>query len=365
MGLFKSHRFSPIGIDLGSRTLKLTQVGFESGRPRIQAIGQQMIPLSIESPDERRSAVREALINIVNTSRFSGRDCVLALNPQQLFIQNVRLPRLPEDEMLKVVRWEAEERLPDDFGEAEVRHLVAGDVRSTPGAPDGSEVRREVILMACRRKELHEIVDLLEDLRLQPIAVDVPACAVARTAQLFLRRKVDEQNSYLIIDMGAGMSTAVVTRGQEILLIKPLPIGGTSMDKLVARKLKLRIEDAASARRQWSDSNDMDPNLARAVSDAVRAEVEALAGEILMCVRYHSVTFRGNRIAKAIIMGGEGTSKFAEQLAARIDMPCELGDPFTGVDLSADVAELIKGTRPAQWAVPIGLCLRDESSFAA
>jgi type IV pilus assembly protein PilM len=313
------------------------------------------------------SAVRQALTSQLRSTQFKGRDVVLSLNAQRLFIQNVRLPRLPDDEMLKVVRWEAEERLPEDFGDAEVRHLVAGDVRSPTAAGEGSEVRREVILLACRRKELHELVDLLESLRLRPIAIDVPACALARTSQTFLRRRADEQTSFLFIDMGAGASTAVVTRGSEILLIKPLPIGGLSMDKLVARKLKLTLEDGAQARRQWGDgdSSTIDPELARAVGEAVRSELEALAGELLMCIRYHAVTFRGNRIAKAIIMGGEGNSQFAEQLATRIDTPCDLGDPFLGLGVSDGAAAQLKNSRPGQWAVVLGLCLRSERPQAA
>jgi type IV pilus assembly protein PilM len=368
MRFLGSKRASPIGIDLGSRALKLAQLDCSGESPRVLALAQHALPLASEAPNERIDAIRQGLTDLLRSGLFYGRDAVLSLNPQQLFIQNVRLPRLPDDEMTKVVRWEAEERLPEDFGDAEVRHLVAGDVRNPTAAGEGSEVRREVILLACRRKELNELIDLLDSLRLRPLAIDAPACALARTTQTFLRRKADEQTPFLFIDVGAGVSTVVVTRGPEILLIKPLPISGLSMDKLVARRLKLSVEDAAQARRHWAggtESGTIDLDLARAVGDAVRSEVEALAGELVMCIRYHSVTFRGNRIAKAILMGGEGNARFAEQLAARIDTPCDLGDPFLGLSLADCAEEQLKNSRPGQWAVALGLCLGTQRHQAA
>ena len=84
-----------------------------------------------------------------------------------------------------------------------------------------------------------------------------------------LRRRVDEQAAFLFIDIGSGGTTAVVTRGLEILLIKPLPVGGQTMDRLVARKLKLSLEDAAQARRKEAEAV-----AARAEVEKVNAELE-------------------------------------------------------------------------------------------
>jgi type IV pilus assembly protein PilM len=190
------------------------------------------------------------------------------------------------------------------------------------------------------------------------VAVDIPACALLRASHPALRRKSDEQTGVLFLDMGAGMTTAVMARGPEILLIKPLPMGGRSMDRLVARRLNLSPEDAALARRQWADSeiSDVDAELSRAVGDAVRSEIESLAAELLMCIRYHNVTFRGNRIARTMIFGGEGNPRVVELLSGGINLTCDLGDPFIGMELSAAAEEHLSTSRRGQWAVAVGLC---------
>jgi type IV pilus assembly protein PilM len=365
MSFFSSRRLSPVGIDIGTRSIKAAQMELGGERARVVALAQHALPIALESPADRAEAVRIGLGNLQRMGIFKGRDVVLSLNAQQLFVQNVRVPRLPDEELNKVVRWEAEERLPEDFGEAEVRHLVAGDIRAPSSSGEGSEIRREVIVLACRRKEIQESIALLESLRFRPVAIDVSALAMARTCQSILRRKADEQSAFLFVDLGAGMSTAVVTRGHEILLIKQLPSAGQTLDRAVARKLRLSIEDAALARQQWSSKDDsvIDPDLGRVVGEAVRGEIETMAGELLMCVRYHSVTFRGNRITKALLFGGESNTRIAEQLTSRIDIPCEVSDPFAGIDLSPDAADQANASRPGQWVVALGLC--SKSSHAA
>jgi type IV pilus assembly protein PilM len=360
MAIFGGGRLSPIGIDIGARTLKLVQVQFGSDRDYVVAAARHVFaPESDDAPD-RTEIVRTALRDILRSGAFKGKSVVVGLNARQLFVQNVRLPRLPEDEMSKVVRWEAEERLPEDFGDAEVRHLVAGQIRGGGGG-EGAEAKQEVILLAARRQAVQQMIRLLESVRLRPLAIDIPASALVRAAQLTARRKTDEQNGMLLVDVGAGMTTAVMSRGSEILLIKQLAIGGYSMDHVVARKLNLSLDNASAARQQWgAQSEAMDPDMARAVGEAVRPEIETLAGELLMCIRYHGITFRGSRIGRTVLWGGEANMRLATQLAERIEMPCDMADPLQGVEIAPAAQPAINGGPHGQWALALGLCNRSQ-----
>lgn len=366
MALFISRRFSPIGIDIGTRCLKAAQLELIADRPKVSALALHMLPAKLESAQERLEAIRVGIQTLIRSGPFHGKEVVLGLNTNQLFVQSVRVPRLSDEELVKVVRWEAEERLPEDFGEAEVRHLVAGDVRAPSGTGEGTDIKREVILLACRRREIHELIGILESVHLRPRAIDVSACAMVRNAHTMLRRRADEQSAFLFIDVGAAGTTAVVTRGLDILFIKPLPVGGSTLDRIVSRKLKLSQDDAGTARRQWaSGGRAIDDDLARVIGEAVRGEIESLAAELLMCVRYHSVTFRGNRITQALLFGGEAAPQLAAQFSGRIDVPCELADPFQGLEIAPDAERHIKATPRGQWVVALGLSARQSLAHAA
>ncbi len=91
-----------------------------------------------------------------------------------MFVQNVRLPKATPGEMVKLVHQEAASRLPYPHAEAEVRFLEAADVRQ------GDAVKRELILMACHRPVLEQLLAAIGMAGLKPIAVDVEPLALLR-----------------------------------------------------------------------------------------------------------------------------------------------------------------------------------------
>jgi type IV pilus assembly protein PilM len=81
--------------------------------------------------------------------------------------------------------------------------------------------------------------------------------------------------------------------------------------------------------------------------------VERLAGELAMCVRYHSVTFRGQPLVRLVLSGGEATQQLLDALSKQLDLKCELSDPFRALPASPSLG------RKGQWDVAAGLAMKD------
>ena len=119
----------------------------------------------------------------------------------------------------------------------------------------------------------------------------------------------------------------------------------------------MRLSDAASLRRHNGDrrAEQRDPEIARGVDESIRPLMERLAGELSMCIRYYSVTFRGQPLSRLVLGGGESTDSLAEWLAARLDMNCEVGNPLRSFQTGPLPGRL------GQWDVATGLALRTKS----
>ena len=78
-----------------------------------------------------------------------------------------------------------------------------------------------------------------------------------------------------------------------------------------------------------------------------------LASELAMCVRYHSVTFRGQPLARVVLGGGEATQSLADTLGKQLNLKCELSDPFRALPMQRDLG------RRGLWDVAAGLALRE------
>ena len=112
---------------------------------------------------------------------------------------------------------------------------------------------------------------------------------------------------------------------------------------LMSRFVKMRMGKPLGSRTAGVDQ----------FSESVRPALDKLAHELSLCLRYYSVTFRGQPLSQMVLGGGEATDALAEWLAARLDLPCEVGNPLRPFDKGPATG------RDGQWDVAAGLALRD------
>jgi type IV pilus assembly protein PilM len=159
----------------------------------------------------------------------------------------------------------------------------------------------------------------------------------------------------MFVHVGATNTAVVIAHGAEALFVKYIDVGGQQMDEAVAAHLKMDLAGASMLRRHNGDrrADQQDPEIARSVQEGMRPVIERLASELAMCLRYHSVTFRGQPLIRAVVGGGEAAQTLVDQLAPRLDLKCELGDPLRNFELA------IQTGRRGQWDIAVGLALRN------
>jgi len=158
----------------------------------------------------------------------------------------------------------------------------------------------------------------------------------------------------MFLNIGASNTVVVIARGPDTIFIKYLDIGGRHFDEAVARHLKMGPNDAAALRRHNGDrrGSQRDPEIARGIDESVRPVLERLSHELSLCLRYYSVTFRGQPLSQVVLSGGEATDTLAEWLSVQLDLPCAAGNPLRLFEKDS-----VAG-RPAQWDVAAGLALK-------
>ena len=345
----KHYRASPIGVDIGQRSVKLVQLS--SDRTRVMEAVRWDIPGNERdtSPADRDQQILTALNRAREGRRFAGKRAVLCLGANDLLIHNIRVPKSAASDLDRVVQQEAAGRVPFSIVEAEIRYLQAADVRQ------GDATVREIILLACHRPVLERKLELVTRAGLRPVAVDVEPLALVRCYTRQFRREDDRQRRLMFVHLGGCNSVVVIAQGSDPLFIKYLDLGGKHLDEAVAANLKMPLADAVTMRRHHGDrrADQRDSEISRSLVDATRPVMDRLAHELSLCIRYHSVTFRGQPLAQAVIGGGEATAQVVESLSSRINLKCELGDPLRTYDATANVP------RRPQWDIAAGLALKD------
>ncbi len=347
MSWLNKYRSGPIGIDVGSRCVKLMQFDCEGSRVR-EAARWDLPAARPTDADQRDTQIVKTIQRAREGRNFRGKEAVFCLRAAELFVQNLRVPKAEGAELVHLVREEAKGRLPFPGEEAELRFLEAGDVRH------GDAVRREVIVMACHRPVVTRTLEIARQLGLTATALDNEPSALLRCYSRQFRRADDQQRRIMLVNIGASSTVVLIAEGQNPMFVKYLDLGGRHLDEAVARHLQMPLTEAAALRRHNGDrrADQRDEEITRGVSESIRPVLERLASELAMCVRYHSVTFRGQSLAQIIVGGGEASEIVSQWIGERLNVPCELGEPFRDLEMPR------LGGRSSQWDIAAGLALR-------
>jgi type IV pilus assembly protein PilM len=356
-------RCGPIGLDIGADGVRMLQLCANEEDLRVAAAARWHYPLEmaaepIHSPP-RRQMLAEAVAELIRKNGFRGRRVVSCLRSEDVAVQNIRLPHMTEQELAKAVLWECKDRFEFDVTADRLYHVNAGEVRQ------GSEARDEVILMAARESAVAEHVEMLSALRLEPTTIDAEPLALFRAYMRFLRRTADVAAVSVIVDIGLASTKVVVARGQTILLVKTIDLAGRKLNEQVAKELNLPYAEAAHLRARGFEKPPAEAESGAtcpvewSVYDAIRGQVEALAHEVSLCLRYCAVTFRGLRPSQITLTGGEAyDAALVRLMGEHLDCPCVIGEPLRGIELGG--IDLGGEGRSAltEWSVAAGLALR-------
>ncbi len=352
-----------LGIDFGARGVKLLQVGERNGKLHVVGAAWFSKPAGgwgAHAPDLLVQQLRAAF----TSGGFTGRRCVVSLPRTDVCVQSIRLPRMPDDEMRQAALWESADR----FGFS--REAMEVDFLRTGASLESGEGREEILLAAASHEALTAILEPVLQAGLRPTAVDTHFTALARTFGRQRRRGGDRDGVLAVVDVGASASMIMILRGDQIAFCKPIAVGGDHLNAAVAEHLQLdehaagelRAARICAAKEPADAGSGTDPATDRAVFEAVRPLMGDLVKEVMLCLRYYGVTFRGHPPRKLLLTGGDGLEPRLDALLAE---SCNLPVGFD--DETETLGGLIGQIRstlhrspgpPAWWGVAAGLSLR-------
>ena len=352
-----------LGIDFGARGVKLLQVSERNGKLQVVGAARFSKPAGgwgAHAPDLLVQQLRAAF----TSGGFTGRRCVVSLPRTDVCVQSIRLPKMPDDELRQAALWESADR----FGFP--REAMEVDFLRTGASLENGESREEILLAAASHETLSAILEPVLQAGLRPIAVDTHFTALARTFGRQRRRGGDREGVLAVVEVGASASMIMILRGDQIAFCKPIAVGGDHFNKAVAEHLQLdehaagelRAARISAAKAPADAGSGTDPATDRAVFEAVRPLMGDLVKEVMLCLRYYGVTFRGHPPRKLLLTGGDGLEPRLDALLAETcNLPVGFDDE---TETLGGLIEPIRSTLnrspgpPAWWGVAAGLSLR-------
>jgi Tfp pilus assembly PilM family ATPase len=308
----------PIGVDLGSSYLRMAQLGVNGNGIYLSAVGWEKKPDNVAngSAEWQRWAAKAAK-KMIKQHGFGGKRIITALPAQDVFIDEVRVPRVSDEKMGEAVMAKVRQRLPFDAGDAMVKHVIA-DSGSKNGEVD-------VLVMAAARVKVERHLAIYEKAGLEVQGISVWPFAMANSfVEFFSRRRDEKEKVAMLMDVAGGNTNIVICRNRNLLFARVIPMG---FDHLTGPEA-----------------------------------ISRLISEIDACSRYFESTCGGSRIGRLVFLSGQSPEpKFCEKLAEmarRMQIAAQIGDVLGAVQ-SKTGCESFVAERESQidWSIAFGLSL--------
>ena len=369
----KSKVYRPISLDIGHHSIKMLQLAESDSTLNVVAAEKILIDPAVHNDYATyRSFIISSIKKVLQNGLFHGTECFTVIPNEKIGITNLRLEQSETDKIDSILKREAAERFNLNPEVDSINYIEAGSVRQ------GEEIKNEYIIFTADSKTISEQIEILEEAKLRPVSIDPIACALFRSHKRFSRRLEDKELTEVFIDVGSLFTTVVFGRGYDISFVKHIGIGTDHFNKEIAARLGISAAEAEILRMRknkirktafssntgnnievFSKTDDNDKSTELAVADAIASVCDKLAKEILLCLRYYTVTFRGRRSSRAIFSGGGSYEPaLLNIMKNQLEVDIDVAYPLNGMDMSNVNFNNDRRGPNSEWAVAAGLALK-------
>ncbi|MDQ7794991.1 MAG: type IV pilus assembly protein PilM [bacterium] len=356
-----------VGLDVGTSHIKLVQVRGTRKGPVVTCFGMAPTPRQaivegvVTKPQEVAAAIRGLMAEIGLTHRR----VVSVVGGQGVILRHAEFPRMGEQQLREVLRWEAEQYIPMPSGEAVSDFMILED-----GPPADKESKdppkMKVLLVGTQQKVVQSILDTLRAAALYPVAIDVDALAHLRvlTANGYFSAQPGNLSS-LVVDIGASSTKLSVLKGGVPQLNRTIAAAGNGLTAAVAQGLG---QDTATAERT---KRELGASPESSIARYVQPLVDELLLEVRRSIEFYLARDYGEDIKFIYLVGGGAMLKelpeaLADYLNASLterargtpDITVLRVEPLREIGVHSSLGEQLAYFGP-QFAGALGLALRE------
>lgn len=353
-----------LGIDIGSRDLKVVLLSKQDGSVSVDAV--KCVPLEagivLDGVIQDRKAMAKILRTALAGEHFSGTNAVLSIPTSHATLRWVSLPQLPSEEHRVAASFKVKKHLPYPIEDAYLS--------TTPVQVLDEDGLGESLVISVPRPVIASRALAVERVGLKPVAAQLEAQALLRILERSLthRSPLLRDASMTMVDIG-GMNTEMyVVQNQKLQFIRSVRFGTTRIARKVAEELS--VSEGLASKMLANPEGHMDaegiltlPYEGQSIKVSIKAEIDILLKEIGRLMRYfrslHAERSYAGILDHMMLCGAfANLSGLSEYLEGQLKVRMEPLEPFAGMTINvSNEAFDFASANQNSFAVAVGLAL--------
>ena len=236
---------SVLGVDIGSRKIKVAEVRTQGGEPMVSALG--MIDTPEGAVDHtgvfNAEAVGIALKQAISQAGASASHVVVSIAGQaSVLVRTLEVPRMSPAELSEHMQWEINRNIP--FAESN----VLSDFKQLDDE-DPSSPNMEVVMAISPESAIQTVNACIKKAGKTTAAIDVEALGLARSLKVSYDDLYHDK-TVCIVDVGHLTTSINIYKNGRLLLPRQVPVGGEMFTKAISDAMGVGMEEAELLKQQ-------------------------------------------------------------------------------------------------------------------
>ncbi len=221
-----------VGLDIGARHVKVCELEGSAKKFRMSRFAVREFAVKDDgSPDEESLA--EAIRKAFREERLPRDSVVVAVDSQDCIIRDLSVPFRGDEQISKVIKFEAESHLHScSIEDVVVDYYKTGEIGN----------RSKLLVFAAQKKSLGQLLEVLRRADIEPTMVDLDA--VALFSAMSASGALQKYKTVVGIDVGARTTSLFVSEFGILRLVRAVRVGADSLTTAIRRDLDVTYDAA-------------------------------------------------------------------------------------------------------------------------
>lgn len=347
---------SIITLNIGSQTVSMGRFSrSKDGGLILKGYETSAILADPSAEMTRLPQIRVAVSELASKLGLNKDKIDYAISGQSVFTRFVKLPMLDDDDLEKLVAFEAQQHVPFPIDEV----IWDWQLLESPGS------EREVVLVAIKEDALDDLNDCVTHAELKTGDVDTSPMALANA---FRYNYGDVEGTSLLIDIGARTSNLIYVEGERVFT-RSIAIGGAAVTSAISKEYNVSYIEAESQKvsngmvaLDTRHTSGMD-ELTGALASCIRTALNRMPAEIARTTNFYRSQHGGSAPTRVFLAGGGANlPRIGDFFQEKLRLPVEFFNPLKRVSVGQDIDVDKVAEQAHQLGELVGVALRSIDS---
>lgn len=347
--LKKGGKKLPVGLDIGSHSIKVCHLHEEDNAYSLLSIGSAILPAGAveEGTLQDAEAVSKVITALMKNLKIKEKRVAVTVSGYSVIVKKINLSVMAEKELDEYIHAEAGQYIPFDIEDV---YLDYQDLKTNT---EGHE-RTDVMLVAARKDVVDAYLAMLRSVGLLAVLVDVDGFALENSHEFCAAAK-DE--SVVLVDIGASkMSINIIAEGLSVLA-RDVVLGSRQLTEQIQSQFGIDAEEAEALKIGRQPAEDKQGEL----EDIFVNSCTQWALETKKAIDLFYTNNPEGTLKKMILSGGGSRIKgLPEFFHEETGLSIEIFDPFVTISFDHEKInpDYVRYMAP-EMAICTGLAIRE------